>query len=62
MIFWNVFVCLWKNQIPMKRKISVALNEWKDKPNRMPLVVSGARQVGKTYILEQGEIREHGVS
>lgn len=53
MIFWNVFVCLWKNQIPMKRKISVALNEWKDKPNRMPLVVSGARQVGKTYILEE---------
>ena len=36
----------------MKRKISVALNEWKDKPNRKPLVVEGARQVGKTYILQ----------
>lgn len=36
----------------MKRKISVALSEWKDKPNRMPLVVEGARQVGKTYILQ----------
>ena len=37
----------------MKRKISIALSEWKDKPNRMPLVVGGARQVGKTYILEE---------
>ncbi len=37
----------------MKRKISAALCEWKDKRNRMPLVVGGARQVGKTYILQE---------
>ena len=37
----------------MKRKISIALNEWKNKPHRMPLVISGARQVGKTYILQE---------
>ena len=42
----------------MKRKISIALSEWKNKPTRMPLVIGGARQVGKTYILEEFG-REH---
>jgi len=37
----------------MKRKISSALVEWKNSRKRMPLIVNGARQVGKTYILEQ---------
>lgn len=37
----------------MKRKISASLVKWKNSINRMPLVVNGARQVGKTYILEQ---------
>ncbi len=36
----------------MERKILTQLVAWKDKPNRMPLVVNGARQVGKTYILK----------
>ena len=29
------------------------LVKWKDKPNKMPLIVNGARQVGKTYILKE---------
>jgi uncharacterized protein len=37
----------------MKRKISLLLSEWKNREKRMPLVVNGARQVGKTFILEQ---------
>ena len=37
----------------MKRKISASLVKWKNSINRMPLVVNGARQVGKTYILAQ---------
>jgi predicted AAA+ superfamily ATPase len=37
----------------MKRKISDSLVEWKNSKNRMPLIVNGARQVGKTYIIEQ---------
>lgn len=38
----------------MKRKIEVQLMAWKDKgSDRMPLLVNGARQVGKTYILRQ---------
>ena len=37
----------------MRRKISEALAEWKNSNNRKPLILNGARQVGKTYILEQ---------
>ncbi|MDR2556392.1 MAG: AAA family ATPase [Bacteroidales bacterium] len=33
----------------MKRKITGKLLEWKDKRGRMPLIVNGARQIGKTY-------------
>jgi len=37
----------------MKRKIFTSLLEWKDNRKRKPLMLNGARQVGKTYILEQ---------
>lgn len=33
----------------MKRKIEAQLAAWKDSPTRKPLVLNGARQVGKTY-------------
>ena len=40
----------------MYRKIQEKLKEWKSSPFRKPLVVQGARQVGKTYsITEFGE-------
>lgn len=42
----------------MRRKISKALEKWKSDPGRMPLIVNGARQVGKTYIIRQFG-REH---
>lgn len=35
----------------MKRKIYESLLQWKASPNRKPLILEGARQVGKTYIL-----------
>ncbi|MFC1617131.1 ATP-binding protein [Candidatus Margulisiibacteriota bacterium] len=35
----------------MKRTIWKKLNEWKNKKGRKPLILKGARQVGKTYIL-----------
>ena len=35
----------------MKRKLYKNLLEWKYKDDRMPLILSGARQVGKTYLL-----------
>jgi len=37
----------------MKRKILSDLIKWKENPKRMPLIVNGARQVGKTYILKE---------
>ena len=37
----------------MERKVTDQLVEWKDKANRMPLIVNGARQVGKTYSLRE---------
>jgi uncharacterized protein len=37
----------------MKRWIDATLKQWKDRPGRKPLVVQGARQVGKTYALEK---------
>lgn len=33
----------------MERKIVKKLIEWKSSPKRMPLLIYGARQVGKTY-------------
>lgn len=37
----------------MYRKIIEQLKDWKNSPNRKPLVLAGARQVGKTYILNE---------
>lgn len=37
----------------MRRGIYNQLVEWKNKPNRKPLIINGARQVGKTYILRE---------
>lgn len=36
----------------MERKIEKLLLDWKNSKKRMPLIVNGARQVGKTYILK----------
>lgn len=37
----------------MKRKIYNNLLQWKNKSDRKPLIVNGARQVGKSYILQE---------
>lgn len=37
----------------MKRKVYQKLCEWKASPTRKPLVVQGARQVGKSWILKE---------
>jgi len=42
----------------MRRRIYAELVKWKNKPNRMPLIVNGARQVGKSYILQEFGKRE----
>lgn len=42
----------------MKRKITETLINWKNGKNRMPLILHGARQVGKTYSIKEFG-REH---
>ena len=37
----------------MKRNILKELIKWKESHNRKPLILNGARQVGKTYILQE---------
>jgi hypothetical protein len=36
-----------------KRHLSAQLNEWKKKANRKPLILRGARQVGKTTLIKE---------
>ena len=37
----------------MQRKLMMELVRWKDKEDRKPLILEGARQVGKTYLLKE---------
>ncbi len=58
--YWNFvkkqYLCSRKNVKNMskllKRKIDTYLKEWKANPERKPLIVKGARQVGKTHSIE----------
>lgn len=46
----------------MERKFTKFLLEWKRSPSRMPLIVTGARQVGKTYgLLSFGKVHYKNV-
>lgn len=42
----------------MERKILNELSKWKDKQNRKPLILLGARQVGKTWAMKEFGRRE----
>ena len=37
----------------LERKISKDLLKWKNNPNKMCLLIKGARQVGKTFIIDK---------
>ncbi len=37
----------------MRREITAQLYHWKDKKNRKPLLLTGVRQCGKTYVLKE---------
>jgi predicted AAA+ superfamily ATPase len=43
----------------MQRDIYTNLKEWKESPGRKPLIIRGARQVGKTYILKEFGEKEY---
>lgn len=44
----------------LKRKIDDYLVAWKDRPDRKPLIVKGARQIGKTRSIENFATRHYG--
>lgn len=47
----------------MYRKISDKLEHWKNSPHRKPLILQGARQVGKTYsVLEFGRTHYNNIA
>lgn len=37
----------------MKRDLMIHLNEWKNDEDRKPLLLKGARQVGKSYLARE---------
>ena len=37
----------------MKRLVTTKLENWKHSAKRKPLIIKGARQIGKTYILQE---------
>ncbi len=41
----------------MERNVINQLIEWKNKKNRKPLILNGARQVGKTYIVQESFVK-----
>ena len=46
----------------MERKIFKELVAWKNRPDRKPLILQGARQVGKTYIVNYFAGKEYSNS
>lgn len=56
-IIEKVYLCVWVvvesyKASCMERKIIDKLKAWKDAADRKPLVLLGARQVGKTWIMK----------
>ena len=47
------FHVFWYKSFIMKRDFYTKLLEWKKSEDRKPLILKGARQVGKTYILKE---------
>ncbi len=45
---YNVFM-----DFNLKRKIDDFLTKWKENPDRLPLIIKGARQIGKTFSIEK---------
>ena len=43
----------------MKRSIYQLLLDWKNNPDRKPLILDGARQVGKTWIIKEFGKKEY---
>ena len=42
-----------KGEDDMRRKAIEQLRKWKESADRKPLIVQGARQVGKTWLMQE---------
>ena len=51
MYFYHTFLRL-KMFMEIKRDIVEAFRKWKDAPDRKPILLKGARQIGKTWAME----------
>lgn len=52
-----------KAKMSYQRRLSKALDNWRTKPNRKPLILRGARQVGKTTLVKEfGKTYSHFIS
>jgi len=49
----EIYRIFFKGVFMLKRKMINRLIEWKNSPNKLALLVKGARQVGKTYIIRE---------
>ena len=47
-IWYNIHVKLKKPEVYLRRKIDAELVRWNSREDRLPLILKGARQVGKT--------------
>ena len=43
----------------LKRKLDEYLREWKKSKNKMPLIVKGARQIGKTESIKNFRLNNY---
>ena len=50
---YNSFVVLLGRYIALYRLAIEELYEWKKSANRKPLIIEGARQVGKTWLMKE---------
>ncbi|ERJ57699.1 hypothetical protein M472_02860 [Sphingobacterium paucimobilis HER1398] len=48
-----MYICLTQRILIMKRAQLEELLKWKDSPRRKPLIIRGARQVGKTWLIKE---------
>ena len=51
--FQRKLIYLYSNRTKMERQIIDKLANWKQKKDRKPLIIQGARQVGKTWIMKE---------
>lgn len=53
MLITDIMLIVWEGGVLMYRTTIELLYKWKEKENRKPLIIRGARQVGKTWLMKE---------